>query len=84
MKPDLPVETSAAQKRQIFVSSAQRGIAAFVFETERPHFNEAALIAGTNPELESRQRRNSDENLHDAVLQRAVDVIASIAVFQRR
>jgi len=85
VKPDLPVETPLAQKRQIFVSSAQRGIAAFVFETERPHFNEAALIAGSNPELESRQeRRNSDENLHDAVLQRAVDVIASIAVFQRR
>jgi Peptidase family S41 len=85
VKPDLPVETPPAQKRQIFVLSAQRGIAAFVFETERPHFNEAALIAGTNPELEARQqRRNSDENLHDAVLQRAVDVIASIAVFQRR
>jgi len=85
VKPDLPVEAPPAQKRQIFVLSAQRGIAAFVFETERPHFNEAALIAGTNPELESRQqRRNSDENLHDAVLQRAVDVIASIAVFQRR
>ncbi len=85
LKPDLPVEMSPAQKRQIFVLSAQRGIAAFVFETERPHFNEAALIAGTNPEMEARQqRRNSDENLHDAVLQRAVDVIASIAVFQRR
>src|SRR5438093_321784 len=83
VKPDLPVETPPAQKRQIFVLSAQRGIAAFVFETERPHFNEAALIAGTNPELEARQqRRNSDEHLHDAVLQRAVDVIASIAVFQ--
>jgi hypothetical protein len=85
VKPDLPVEMSPAQKRQIFVLSVQRGIGAFVFETERPHFNEAALIAGTNPELESRQqRRNSEENLHDAVLQRAVDVIASIAVFQRR
>jgi hypothetical protein len=85
VKPDLPVETPVTQKRQIFLASAQRGIAPFVFETERPHFNEAALMAGTNPELDSRQqRRNPEENLHDAVLQRAVDVIASIAVFQKR
>ena len=85
MKPDLPVEMPSAQKRQIFLSSRQRGMSPFVFEAERPHFNEAALIAGTNPEIESRQqRRNAEENLHDAVLQRAVDVITSLAVFQKR
>jgi hypothetical protein len=84
VKPDLEVELSLAQKRQIFALSAQRGLTTFVFERERPHFNEAALIAGTNPELDVRQqRRNPDENLHDAVLQRAVDVITSLAVFQK-
>jgi Peptidase family S41 len=81
VKPDLPVELPLAQKRQIFTASAQRGMAAFVFEPERPHFNEAALIAGTNPELDSR-RRNPEDTPHDAVLQRAVDVITSLAVFQ--
>ena len=85
VKPDLPVEMSMVEKRQIFQLSADKGMGQFVYETERAHLNEAALIAGTNPELEARQqRRSSDENLHDAVLQRAVDVIASIAVFQRR
>jgi len=84
VKPDLPVELSPAQKHQIFALSMQRGLTTFVSERERPHFNEAALIAGTNPEFDIRQqRRNSDENLHDAVLQRAVDVIASLAVFQK-
>jgi Peptidase family S41 len=84
VKADLPVDMDPAQKRQIFVASAQRGMSPFVFESERPHFNEAALIAGTNPELESRQqRRGADENLHDAVLQRAVDVITSLAIFQK-
>ncbi len=83
-KPDLPVEMPPAQKRQIFVASAQRGMSPFVFETERPHFNEAALIAGTNPEFETRQqRRNADDILRDAVLQRAVDVITSLAVFAK-
>jgi carboxyl-terminal processing protease len=84
VKPDLPVELLSAQKHQIFALSMQRGLTTFVFEPERPHFNEAALIAGTNPELDIRQqRRNPDENLHDAVLQRAVDVITSLAVFQK-
>jgi len=84
VKPDLPVELSSAQKHQIFALSMQRGLTTFVYERERPHFNEAALIAGTNPEFDVRQqRRNPDENLHDMVLQRAVDVIASLAVFQK-
>jgi len=84
VKPDLPVELSPAQKHQIFALSMQRGLTTFVYERERPHFNEAALIAGTNPEFDIRQqRRNSDENLQDAVLQRAVDVITSLSVFQK-
>jgi len=84
MKPDLMVELLPAQKHEIFADSRQRGLTSFVFEGERPHFNEAALIAGTNPELDIRQqRRNPEQNLHDAVLQRAVDVITSLAVFQQ-
>jgi hypothetical protein len=84
VKPDLPVELPLAQKHQIFSQSAQRGLTAFVFERERPHFNEAALIAGTNPEIEIRQqRRGPEESVHDSVLQRAVDVITSLAIFQK-
>jgi len=85
VKPDLPVELPLAQKHQIFAQSAQRGLASFVFERERPHFNEAALMAGANPDIEvvRQQRRSPEENLHDAVLQRAVDVITSLAVFQK-
>lgn len=84
VKPDLPVELPLAQKHQIFSQSAQRGLTNFVFEAERPHFNEAALIAGTNPEIEIRQqRRGPEESVHDSVLQRAVDVITSLAIFRK-
>jgi hypothetical protein len=84
VKPDLPVELPLAQKHQIFSQSAQRGLTTFVFERERPHFNEAALIAGSNPEIEIRQqRRGPEEGVHDSVLQRAVDVITSLAIFQK-
>jgi Peptidase family S41 len=84
VKPDLLVELPAAQKHQIFSQSAQHGLTSFVFERERPHFNEAALMAGANPEIEIRQqRRGPEESLHDSVLQRAVDVITSLAIFQK-
>lgn len=87
VKPDLPVEMSMADKRQIFLVSMDKGIGAFVYETERPHMNEAALIAGTNPELDSaEQRRNRglDKMPRDAVVQRALDLITSLEIFQRR
>jgi len=89
LKPDLPVEMSPSDKRQIFASSAQKGMAPFVYETERPHLNEAALISGTNPELESgeaqrRSRGREKPPVRDPVLQRAVDVIASLEIFEKR
>ena len=86
VKPDLAVELPLAQKRQIFSQSAQRGLTTFVFERERPHFNEAALIAGANPDIQVRQQqqqRAPEESVHDSVLQRAVDVITSLAIFQK-
>src|SRR5207248_7680195 len=56
VKPDLPVELSPTQKHQIFALSVQRGLTTFVFEGERPHSNEAALIAGTNSEFDIRHQ----------------------------
>jgi Peptidase family S41 len=89
LKPDLPVEMSADDKRQIFGLSPEKGMVPFVYETERPHLNEAALITGTNPELESgeAQRRNRGREklpARDPVLQRALDVVASLEIFQER
>jgi Peptidase family S41 len=89
--PDLPVEMPAADKRQIFQLSAEKGMGPFVYETERPHMNEAALLAGTNPELEAwgaaqqrRERGPANQPAHDPVLQRALDVVTSLEVYQKR
>ncbi len=88
VKPDLPVELAETDKRQIFQMSQDKGMSPFILETERPHFNEAALLAGTNPELESAEQRRArsalDRTPKDAVLQRALDVIASLEVYQKR
>src|SRR6266481_9522977 len=76
LKPDLPVEMSLAEKRQIFQSSSEKGMDPFIYETSRPHMSEAALLAGTNPELEAaeaaQQRRGRTPEKpppHDPVLQ---------------
>jgi len=89
VKPDLPVEMSIADKRQVFRLSGEKGMALFVYETERPHLNEAALIAGTNPEIDipDAQRRNrarEKQPARDSVLQRALDVVTSLEIYQKR
>ena len=86
----MPVEMSAAEKRQAFEQSLKNGMAALVFEKDRPHFNEAALLNGTNPEIdvtavpERSFGSPAKANLHDPVVQRAVDLVTSLAVFQKR
>jgi len=88
VKPDLPVEMSVVDKRQIFRLSGEKGMGPFVYETERPHLNEAALIAGTNPEFEipdaqRRTRARSGQPPRDSVLQRAIDVVTSLEIYQK-
>ncbi len=90
LKPDVPVEMVIAEKREIFQASREKGMTPFVVENSRPHLNEAALISGRNPELEAMeaaQRRNRSPEktgVHDAVLQRALDLVTSIGIFQKR
>jgi hypothetical protein len=92
VQPDLPVALPVPLKRQIFQQSLTKGMAPFVFETVRPHLNEAALLAGTNPEIEAvqaaQQRRAQGGEkplaLHDEVLQRGIDLITSIEVYEKQ
>jgi C-terminal processing protease CtpA/Prc len=91
IRPDLPVEMSMADKRQIFQLSGEKGMGPFVYESGRPHMNEAALLAGINPEVEAveaaQQRRGRAPEkppAQDPVLQRALDVVASLEVYQKR
>jgi len=90
LSPDVPVEMPPADKREIFQQSLAKGMTPFVVENERPHLNEAALISGKNPELEAmeaaqrRGRGPEKATIRDPVLQRALDLVTSIAVFQNR
>jgi C-terminal processing protease CtpA/Prc len=88
VKPDLPVEMSILEKHQIFQASNEKGMAPFIYDSERPHLNEAALIAGTNPELETAEQRRGRAQPgsvpRDPMLQRALDLITSLEIYQHR
>ena len=90
LKPDVPVEMAAVAKREVFQLSREKGMTQFVVQDSRPHLNEAALISGKNPELEAmeaaqkRGRNLEKAGVHDPVLQRALDLVTSLAIFQKR
>ena len=88
LAPDLAIAFSPDQKHEIFQQSLTKGMASFAFEADRPHLNEAALLAGTNPEVDPaqsyRSRPGEKLSLHDPVLQRAVDLVTSIGVYEKQ
>ena len=87
IQPDLSVDLSPVEKRQIFQASQSKGMGPFIHETERPHLNEAALIAGTNPELETSEQRRVRIHaaaIYDPVLERALDLVTSVEIYQKR
>jgi hypothetical protein len=90
VKPDLPVDVPQETTNEVLKRELEKGVSEFVFETERPRMNEAALVAGTNPELDAIQAAQKNKGdrpkppLRDAVLQRAVDFITSIAIYEKK
>lgn len=84
VKPDIAAELSPAEQARIFALSKDKGMSQFVFETERPHFNEAALVANTNPEIDPGvMRRDDHPPSWDTVLQRAVDLVTAISFYNK-
>ena len=88
--PDVPVVLSRADKTAIFKASLEKGVAQFVYEVERPHLNEAALVNGTTPELDAARdsqaarRRGAPPSkppLRDTVIQHALDLVTTISIF---
>lgn len=80
LAPDFPVEMPLEDKRALFARGGE--MKERVFDTAQPRFNEAALLARKNPELDSYIRRSLGQEdpaetprAHDTVLQRAVDML---------
>lgn len=88
VKPDLAVDVSHETTEAVLKQGLEKGVSELVFEVERIRMNEAALVAGTNPELDAAlaAQKNKGERkilLRDAVLQRAVDFITTLAIYEK-
>lgn len=84
VKPDIAAALSETTQRRIFAQSKEKGVSQFVFESERPQLNEAALVANTNPEIDPDNLRRERDVLWDTVLQRAVDLVTAISFYNDR
>ncbi|MFZ4482865.1 MAG: S41 family peptidase [Chthoniobacterales bacterium] len=81
LTPDLPVPQNRGEREEALAGELTHGVAPFVFEEQRAQLNEAALVAGTNPEIDTEAR---EEILLDRPLQRAVDLATAISLFRHK
>ncbi len=93
LTPDLPVDVAPERTEEVLrLAMNGTGVAPLVFEKARARMNEAALVAGTNPELDEVQAIQKQRGmggapakpLRDEVLQRALDYITSVRIFEAR
>lgn len=80
LRPDIEIAQDPGERELILTESLERGAGVFVFEQERAQMDEAALVAGTNPEIDSEP---FEPGLIDRPLQRAVDLVTALRVFRR-
>lgn len=80
--PSILTHTPRVKKLSVFAASGKEGTAKFVADVERPTLNEAALVAGTNPELPylidktaGRPSSLDEIPLQDSALQRVLDFL---------
>jgi hypothetical protein len=80
LRPDLEIAQDPRVREAVLAGALERGAAVFLYERERAQMNEAALLAGSAPELESEE---AGPALIDRPLQRAVDLVTAIRLFGR-
>ena len=92
LKPDVAVEgvPVGTERTRILRAGLEQGPAAVIAEAERLRINEAALVAGVNPEVEMlldsqrRRREKPESSSADALLQRAVDLGTAVTMIGGR
>jgi hypothetical protein len=88
--PDIVLDIPPDHTEKVLKAELEGGVGPLIVETERVRMNEAALIAGTNPELEAariaaaNRAKKPEPPLRDVALQRALDAITTIALFEQK
>jgi hypothetical protein len=89
LSPDIAVPFPKQQQDAILALTDQNGVADYILDEERPHTNEAALVAGKNPDLDAYEAdhakgKSKQQHVKDVVLQRAIDFLTTISVFRAK
>jgi hypothetical protein len=89
LMPDISVSFPKQQQAAILGLEDENGVRDYIFDEERPHTNEAALVAGKNPDLDAYEtnytsRNGKPQTPKDVVLQRAIDFLTTISVFRAK
>ena len=84
LAPHFPVPALMEEKHKVFTGSRGKTMAGYLHDRVRARFNERALVAGGNPELDDYVRRSKGQLLpgdegqvRDVVTQRALDLLLS-------
>ncbi|HZC36690.1 MAG TPA: S41 family peptidase [Chthoniobacterales bacterium] len=88
LQPDILVSQPTDQERSVLAETDNQSSEPFITDEPRQHLNEAALVAGTNPELDSYVAQQSGQTqpakLKDPMLQRAVDFLITVNLYKSR
>lgn len=84
LTPDIRTPASTKVKQAIFRETREHPLSDFIFEKQRPRLNEAALVAGTDPELDYYVAKSNNRptewdrpRLRDRTLNQAVDLLTA-------
>ncbi|HYY30666.1 MAG TPA: S41 family peptidase, partial [Chthoniobacterales bacterium] len=85
LAPDINVPFPKEQQDAVLALADQNGVNSYIFDEERPHTNEAALVAGKNPDLDAYEADHPNGQVRvqhpkDIVLQRAIDFLTAVSV----
>jgi C-terminal processing protease CtpA/Prc len=85
--PDIAVNVPQDVENQVLAQSDSGPLDPFITDDERPRLNEAALVNGTNPELDAYEEqeagKTSKAQLKDESLQHAIDFLITLSLYKK-
>jgi C-terminal processing protease CtpA/Prc len=85
--PDIAVNEPQDVENQVLAQSDSGPLDPFITEEERPRLNEAALVNGTNPELDAYEEqeagKTSKAQSKDESLQHAIDFLITLSLYKK-
>jgi len=87
LAPDIMVNVAQDAENQVLADSDSGPLDPFITEKERPGLNEAALVNGTNSELDAYEEQESGKTpkaqLKDECLQHAIDFLITLSLYKK-